>query len=147
MSPHRQRLLALTVAALLVVFLMLIVATAHPQAPTCDREPHGHAIVVNLDNGKSPEAIRHEREAVASGSPRYLHWAPARAAANRAASLRGVATKAGFDRDEYPPAATAEGGAGADVRLIPAADNRSAGARIGAIMRPYCAGQAFILEP
>lgn len=147
MSPDRRRLLLLAAAGLVLVFWGLFVVMSHAQAPTCDREPHGHAIVVNLDNQKSPEAIRHERDAVASGQARYLHWHPALAAAHRAASLRGVATRPGFDRDEYPPAATDEGGAGADVRLIPSSDNRAAGARMGAAMRPYCDGQAFILEP
>jgi len=30
--------------------------------------------------------------------------------------LRGIPTKKGFDRDEYPPAMSDEGGKGADVR-------------------------------
>ena len=33
----------------------------------------------------------------------------------------------GYDRDEYPPAFTREGGANANVRFIPAGDNRGAG--------------------
>jgi hypothetical protein len=39
--------------------------------------------------------------------------------------------QAGTDRDEYPPAVTAEGGAGASIRNIPPGDNRGAGASLG----------------
>ena len=59
--------------------------------------------------------------------PRVLHLDRAGADANREASLRDVPTRPGFDRDEYPPAASREGGAGADVRYVVSSENRSAG--------------------
>jgi hypothetical protein len=43
----------------------------------------------------------------------------------------GTAPVKGKDRDEYPPASTAEGGAGASVRPIDSSDNRGAGAAWG----------------
>ena len=36
---------------------------------------------------------------------------------------RGIPTKKGFDRDEYPPAMSDEGGKGADVRYVRRAEN------------------------
>jgi hypothetical protein len=44
------------------------------------------------------------------GKPRILHIRRDEADANRRASLRGIATKPGFDRDEYPPAMSDERG-------------------------------------
>ncbi len=44
----------------------------------------------------------------------------------------GIPTIPGMDRDEYPPAVFAEGGAGASVRHIPLSDNRSAGGQMSA---------------
>lgn len=116
-------------------------------AETCITVGGPGGVYVNLDDETNRETISHERDAVRNGSARILHWDPADAVAHRAASLRGVPTRPGFDRDEYPPAATQEGGAGADVRYISPADNRSAGSRMGAQMRAFCPGQAFILEP
>jgi Deoxyribonuclease NucA/NucB len=133
-------------------------------------------VFVNLANGVSPEAIAHVQAAVRAGQPRLLHWDPADADAHRAASLRGIKTwgqlpldqrerydpdtgrfdapagsyalaTAPHDRDEYPPASSAEGGTGADVRYILSSDNRSAGQRLGAVMGGFCALQPFIVEP
>ena len=46
-------------------------------------------------------------------------------------SLKGIKTKPGKDRDEYPPAMFKEGGAGADVKHIDSCDNRGAGSCMG----------------
>ena len=56
---------------------------------------------------------------------------------NRRASLRGISTKKGKGRDEYPPAMFKEGGKGASVRHIDPSDNRGAGSTIGAQCAPY----------
>jgi hypothetical protein len=118
-------------------------ATATP-TPACVVVRPG--VYVDLP-AKDDETIRHERDAVSGGQPRILHWDPEDATAHRAAALRGVPKVAGKDLDEYPPAASREGGSGSDVRAIDPSDNRSAGATMSAQMRPYCDGQAFILEP
>ena len=149
-----------------------------PPPPACFtiRAPGDSGVFVNLSNQDSPLTIDHERDAVAAGQPRLLHWKPEEADANRKASLRGVVLwsripgeqrqrynpdTGRFDapagsygdwalshqRDEYPPASSDEGGAGADVRYIPAADNSRSGQRLGAVMSPLCPGTAFIEEP
>jgi hypothetical protein len=139
----------LAAAVIAGLFATLALAAAQTPAPACLRMngPGESGVYVNLSDSESPAAIAHILTAVATGQPRILHWDPADADAHRRVSLRGIATAPGMDRDEYPPAASAEGGAGANVRLIPASDNRRAGARMGAVMRPFCPGQAFILEP
>lgn len=104
-------------------------------------------VVVDLNNEKNKETIEHERRAVASGSPRILHLERDQANDRRRASLSGIPTRTGFDRDEYPPAASIEGGSSADVAYIDPTDNRSAGSLMGLKLRPFCDGQAFILEP
>jgi hypothetical protein len=119
--------------------------TAVAQTPGCVTVTPG--VYVDLNNVTNAQTIAHERAAVANGQPRILHWDPADATAHRALSLKGIPTRTGFDRDEYPPAATQEGGAGADVEYISPSDNRSAGSRMRAQMSPFCTGQSFILEP
>ena len=105
------------------------------------------AVVVDLNNDRQAPVIDHERDAVRAGQPRILHLNRVDADAHRVASLRGSPVRSGFDRDEYPPAASEEGGAGADVRYISPRANRSAGATMRAQLEPFCDGQAFILEP
>lgn len=126
------------------------------------RDPSG--VYVNLADDLNREAIAHVRAAVARGKPRILHWSPEGADARRDESLRGfpvwsrlpldarrridpVNFDVTHDRDEYPPAASREGGAGADVEYILFADNRSAGSRMRSQMGSYCADTRFVLEP
>ena len=65
---------------------------------------------------------------------------------HRRESLRGIPTKKGYDRDEYPPAMTDEGGRGASVRYIASSENRSAGGVMKGQLRPYCNEQRFVFE-
>jgi hypothetical protein len=55
--------------------------------------------------------------------------------ANRRASLKGIPAKPGYDRDEYPPAMSDEGGKG-----------RTAGSLMRNQLAPYCNEQRFIFE-
>jgi hypothetical protein len=74
-----------------------------------------------------------------------LHIDRAGAEANREESLRGVPTRPGFDRDEYPPTVAREGGGGADIRYVRSSENRSAGAYMGGRLRGWCDGQRFVI--
>lgn len=137
-------------------------AVAQTPCQTGPKDPAG--IFVNLDDVRNAETIQHARASVARGQPRVLHWAPGQQETHRDASLRGFPIWSrlpldrrkqidpehytlSHDRDEYPPAASEEGGAGADVAYILSADNRSAGSRMGNQMEPYCDGTRFLLEP
>lgn len=140
-----MRTRSVVLAALVAVALPPFVPVATAQEAPC-RTLAG-AVVVNLDDSRSPAAVAHVRRAVAARQPWLLHIDRAHEDLHRRTSLRGIPTRPGHDRDEYPPAVSAEGGAGADVELIPAGDNRSAGGKMGAALRPYCDGQAFTFEP
>ncbi|MFG2919033.1 hypothetical protein ACGF0D_39915 [Kitasatospora sp. NPDC048298] len=96
-----------------------------------------------IDSGKYPESARHIAEAQkgqiwrgASSSP----GAPLPSVVtinrpgsrtNRSNSLRGIRTSPLGQRDEYPPAMFAEGGAGASVKYINGSDNTGSGSTMG----------------
>jgi len=74
--------------------------------------------------------------------------------ARRDRLLGGFPTRAGFDRDEYPPAVGRGRGKGlrrgtrprgwkADVRYVPSSENRSHGATLGIKLRRFCDGTRF----
>lgn len=83
---------------------------------------------VMISQSATPHVAQHVVDAQAAGHPSVLTLDRAGATARRSASLAGIPTKPGLDRDEYPPAVFLEGGAGASVRHIPFSDNRRAGA-------------------
>lgn len=99
-------------------------------------------ITVFISNKRYPESAAHITEAQTGTTwrgdvrspgahPSQVTIDRAGAGANRRASLRGVPTRTGFDRDEYPPAMFKEGGSGASVKYVPPSDNRGAGASMG----------------
>lgn len=61
-------------------------------------------------------------DAIAAGKPDVLTIDRAGARSNRRDSLRGIETRPGLDRDEFPPAMFQEGGQGASVRHINPSD-------------------------
>lgn len=91
--------------------------------------------VVTVSKSRFPESAQHIEDAIDAGKPDTLTIDRANTASNRRDSLRGIETKPGLDRDEYPPAMFQEGGQGASVRHINPSDNRGAGACIGAQCR------------
>jgi hypothetical protein len=120
-------------------------------------------VVVNLDDISHVHLIDHERNAIngravgelsahpVSPAPRTLTLERDGAPARRTADLRGIPTRPGFDRDEWPPAFTEEAGLHSDgtsssVTYIPSSENRSGGSVMGQALRPYCDGQRFIIE-
>jgi hypothetical protein len=117
---------------------------AAPEAPRlAARNPLGAneqtVPTVYIDADRHPETARHVREAQTGSTWRgdkETHGAPhpstvtidrPGAKQNRKDSLRGIPTKRGYDRDEYPPAMFDEGGKGASVKYIDPSDNRGAG--------------------
>jgi hypothetical protein len=106
--------------------------------PTCK--------TVDLDNRRHARILDHAHDAIDRGLPERLTIKRDEAARNRRLSLRGIPTRAGFDRDEYPPAAADEGGAGASVRYVRSSENRAAGARLGRELRGLSEGACFRYE-
>jgi hypothetical protein len=118
-------------------------------APACTRV--ALPVVVNLDDVKHADLIAHERTAIAKGQPRQVTLERDNAAARRVQDLRGIPTRPGFDRDEWPPAFTEEAGlhsdgSRADVAYVASSENRSGGAVMGAALHGFCDGQRFIVE-
>jgi Deoxyribonuclease NucA/NucB len=115
-----------------------------------DNEPSCHtragAVVVDLDDRAHARVLDHARDAIRAGRARALQLERGGADENRAESLRGIPTKPGHDRDEYPPAVSREGGQGAHVRYVRSRENRSAGSVMGRQLRPFCDGQRFEFE-
>ena len=90
---------------------------------------------ITVSRSRQPQSAAHIEEAQAKGLPSILTVNRGGATQNRAESLRGIPPRAGFDRDEYPPAVFKEGGKGASVKYIAPGDNRSGGATIGNQLR------------
>lgn len=102
--------------------------------------------VVKIPRNLYPEAAKHIDDAVEAGMPRAVDIARNLARQNRRDSLRGVPTKKGFDRDEFPPAMSSQGGKGASVRYIKPSDNRGAGSCVGAQCRDLPNGSRILLD-
>ncbi len=88
---------------------------------------HNADYEIELSRSKYPESAKHIEDAIKNGQPEELTLDRTLAKPNRKASLKGVPTKSGFDRDEYPFAMTREGGKGADIQHITSSDNRGSG--------------------
>jgi hypothetical protein len=93
--------------------------------------------------------FRHALDAIRKGHARLLHKGePGTSDRNRAAwrkkQGKRFPPRRGFDRDEYPPAMSIEGGPDTDLRYIRSAENQAQGRELGAQTRAYCPGQAFI---
>ena len=102
-----------------------------PQNASKISKPHP----VEISRAKYPEAAQHISDAQRQGHPKVLTVNRAGAAQNRKDSLAGYPTVKGKDRDEYPPASTAQGGKGASVRYMDPKDNRGAGSSMGHQMK------------
>ena len=127
-----------------VAVLVAIVAVAFGGSATasaCERQ--SSSVYVVLSEAKYPQTTDHILDAIAAGEAALLHIDRADEALHRSQSLAPFPARSGYDRDEYPPAMSAEGGTGADVRYISPSDNRGAGSVMGNALHAYCEGQPF----
>jgi hypothetical protein len=111
-----------------------------PPKPTCSR-PSG-VQRISFSAAKYPNIRAHFRAAVRRGWPRSLVLNRPGADSRRDQLLEGIPTRAGFDRDEYPPA-VGRGRWKADVRYVGSSENRSHGASLGGKLRGFCDGTRF----
>ncbi|KAG7091328.1 hypothetical protein E1B28_010372 [Marasmius oreades] len=111
--------------------------------------------LIYLYEEDAPGAVENARHAVERGGPAILTYDPRGAPQRRRESTGqfqpqsellsltrrersgGTGTLGQLDRDEYPPAIAAEGGAGAMVTYIEAGDNRRAGSLMGQQFMAY----------
>jgi hypothetical protein len=109
---------------------------------------------ITFSKTKYPNIRRHFLHALHKGWPRTLVLNRVGASQRRARLLENVATKAHYDRDEYPPALARGLGPGltkgtdptgwrADVALIPSHENRSHGSTMGLKLRRFCSATKF----
>jgi hypothetical protein len=109
---------------------------------------------ISFSKTKYPNIRRHVRRAVRRGWPRVLVLNRRGADARRDRLLEGYPTRAGRDRDEYPPAIGRGRGKGlvrgssprgwrADVAYVPSSENRSHGSVLGIKLRRFCDGTRF----
>ncbi|MBW5468513.1 DNA-entry nuclease [Brevibacillus formosus] len=97
-----------------------------------------HTIVFPSD--RYPQTAKHIKEAIASGKSAICTIDRNGADENRQESLKGIPTKKGFDRDEWPMAMCAEGGTGAHIQYISPSDNRGAGSWISNQLEEFSDG-------
>lgn len=81
-------------------------------------------VTVVFPADKYPTVAEHIADAIEQGKPDTCTIDRAGATENREESLKGIPTKKGYDRDEYPMAMCKEGGKGASVRYIKPKENR-----------------------
>jgi hypothetical protein len=126
---------------MLVACCALLASSGVAVAAACERQ--SSSVYVVLSSAKYPLTTDHILDAQAAGQPALLHIDRENEALHRSQSLAGWPTRPGFDRDEYPPAMSREGGTGADIRYVPPADNRGAGSVMGNALSAYCEDQPF----
>ena len=120
--------------------------TAHDVASAAACQSQHSSVHVALSASRYPETTDHLSDAIAAGEPSLLHIDRADEDAHRDASLADYPPRTGYDRDEYPPAMSREGGAGADVRYIDPSDNRGAGSTMGNALEGWCEDQPFRID-
>ena len=116
------------------------VVTATATARACVR-PAG-VQDIGFSGTKYPNIREHTEDAIRAGYPRVLTLHRDGAEKRRRRLLANVPTRAGDDRDEYPPA-VGRGRWKADVRYVPSSENRSHGAVLGIKLRRFCDGTRF----
>ena|GEM_PF-1067295 len=104
--------------------------------------------IVEFPKERYPETAAHIKVAIKRGKSAVCTIDRDGADKNREASLQGIPTKTGYDRDEFPMAMCAEGGAGADVAYVISSDNRGAGSWVGNKLSSYSNGTRvlFVLD-
>jgi hypothetical protein len=109
---------------------------------------------IGFSGTKYPNIRAHALAAIRKGWPKVLVLNRPGADARRDRLLGSWPTKAGYDRDEYPPAVGRGRGAGlvggsdprgwkADVAYVASSENRSHGSAMGTKLRRLCNGTKF----
>ncbi|MDC0763476.1 NucA/NucB deoxyribonuclease domain-containing protein [Brevibacillus sp. AG] len=124
---NQRKILSLITALLIVTGYFLLNLLPMETKPVVN-DSIVHTIV--FPSERYPETAKHIKDAVASGKSAVCTIDRDGADKNRDESLKGIPTKKGYDRDEWPMAMCAEGGTGAHIEYISPSDNRGAGSWI-----------------
>ncbi|MET3831046.1 hypothetical protein ABIC86_002512 [Paenibacillus sp. DS2363] len=124
------------------------VYNVEPRTEVTQIEQKAPDYTITFPSERYPETALHIKEAVAAGHSDTCTIDRDGADNNRDLSLRGVDTKKGYDRDEWPMAMCAEGGEGAHIKHISPKDNRGAGSWVGHQLSDYPDGARiqFVIE-
>lgn len=125
---------------LLVISLQVGLTGAGIHSDSAARAASRYDQVLYFPLSKYPETGNHIKDAISAGHSEICTIDRGGAENRRKESLKGIPTKPGFDRDEWPMAVCTEGGAGADVRYVTPSDNRGAGSWVGNQMSGYSDG-------
>jgi hypothetical protein len=104
-------------------------------SPVNTPAPVGYTLEFPID--RYPLTAKHILLAIAKGESDTCTIDREGADKNRDESLKGILTKDGYDRDEWPMAMCAEGGSGADVEYVLSSDNRGSGSWVGNQLEKY----------
>ncbi|KAA6452010.1 NucA/NucB deoxyribonuclease domain-containing protein [Bacillus swezeyi] len=96
--------------------------------------------VLYFPKSRYPETGAHISDAIKAGHSDVCTIEREGADKRRQESLKGIPTKPGYDRDEWPMAMCEEGGKGASVRYVASTDNRGAGSWVGSRLSGYADG-------
>ncbi|WP_269146033.1 MULTISPECIES: NucA/NucB deoxyribonuclease domain-containing protein [Bacillus] len=100
--------------------------------------------VLYFPASRYPETDAHISDAIKAGHSDVCTIERSGADKRRQESLKGIPTKPGFDRDEWPMAMCEEGGKGASVRYVSSSDNRGAGSWVGNRLSDYADGTRIL---
>ena len=147
MNASRRTRLVL-VWTILTAWLVAGCAATEALAPAPNVEQTAYDVELVFPSNDYPETALHIYGAIEQGASAVCTIDRAGAADNRKASLAGIDTMNGYDRDEWPMAMCEEGGAGASVAYIDASDNRGAGSWVGNKLTDYPDGTRvlFVVE-
>ncbi|MFC5702214.1 NucA/NucB deoxyribonuclease domain-containing protein [Cohnella faecalis] len=125
-------------------FIIVIIAVAfflnyymEKEQPKTQPATSSNVVALFFPTDQYPETGRHIKEAIAAGESAICTIDRDEAEERRKESLKGIPTKKGYDRDEWPMAMCAEGGSGADIKYIDPSDNRGAGSWVSNQLEDY----------
>ncbi|ETT56991.1 nuclease [Paenibacillus sp. FSL H8-237] len=131
------------ISSLIIVALLALASYWFEQngEPTDPSSPSNSSVVqLTFPSDRYPETAKHIQDAIAKGESATCTINREQAEENRKESLKGIPTKKGYDRDEWPMAMCEEGGVGADIEYITPSDNRGAGSWVGNQLEDYADG-------
>lgn len=100
--------------------------------------------VLEFPSDSYPETALHIFSAIENGHSNVCTIDREGAKDRRKQSLKGIETREGYDRDEWPMAMCAEGGKGASVAYVNSSDNRGAGSWVGNQLSSYENGEKVL---
>lgn len=136
MSEVPKKIISIVLSLSLALTMSIGVSSAAGTAKTKEK----YDVTIKFPSAEYPETAAHINKALDKGESAICTIDRSGADENRKESLSGIATKEGYDRDEWPMAMCAEGGTGADVALVKSSDNRGAGSWVENALEKYSDG-------